>query len=48
MKKNILIVLILLLVGCKREDYYTCTLDINNTHQNYVLKAEYKVKSVIL
>lgn len=44
MKKTIFVfILIILLTGCGKQKYMSCTIDINNTDENYVLKGTYKV-----
>ena len=46
MKKYIFIVLLLILVlitGCKNKKYIECTINVNNTVQNYTLSGTYKI-----
>lgn len=42
-KKIIIIVFLLLLTGCKSEEYYTCTIDVDNYYENYNFSATYKI-----
>lgn len=47
MKKTIkifsFIFLILLLTGCGKEKYVTCTIDVDNTIENYQMTGTYKI-----
>ncbi len=37
------ILVVLLICGCGKEKYITCTKNINNTNENYTLSATYKI-----
>ena len=43
MKKIFSIAIILIICGCGKEKYITCTNEINNTLENYTLTATYKI-----
>lgn len=43
MKKIFMIICILFLTGCNKEEYFTCTINLYNETQEYKLKAVYKV-----
>jgi len=43
MKKIIIVMFTLLLVGCRKEQYTICNIDINNNVQNYKVTGEYKI-----
>lgn len=43
MKKIFIIICILLLTGCNKEEYFTCTTNLYNETQQYKLKAFYKI-----
>lgn len=43
MKKIFMIICILFLAGCNKEEYFTCTIDLYNETQQYKLKAFYKI-----
>ena len=45
MKKVIILVILILLTGCGKDKYTTCTIDFNNTTLNYSMSAEYKIYS---
>lgn len=38
-----LFILLVLVTGCNKEKYMTCTIDIKNSEQNYNLQATYKI-----
>lgn len=42
-KKIIVIMFILFLVGCSKNEYITCNIDINNEQQNYIMRGSYKI-----
>ena len=43
MKKVFLLLIVMLLSGCSKENYFTCEIDLENKIQEYHLKATYKV-----
>lgn len=43
MKRLIVFILLLLLTGCGKDKFVTCSLDINNKSENYTLSGEYKI-----
>lgn len=43
MKKIISLVFILFLVGCSKEDYITCNVEVDNNIQNYNMEGTYKI-----
>lgn len=43
MKKVFLLLIVILLSGCSKENYFTCKIDLENKIQEYQLNAVYKV-----
>jgi len=43
MKKIICFIFVLFLVGCSKEKYITCNIDVDNNIQNYNLTGVYKI-----
>ena len=43
MKKIILVLFILLIVGCGKKNYITCNVEVNNNIQNYTMNGSYKI-----
>ena len=43
MKKVVLLLIIVLLTGCSKDEYFTCKIDLNNEQMKYQLNAIYKV-----
>lgn len=43
MKKIILTIFVLFLVGCSKNEYITCNIDINNKIENYNMNGVYKI-----
>lgn len=43
MRKIICLILILFLVGCGRDKYITCDIEVENEVQNYTLTGQYKI-----
>ena len=43
MKKIILTIFVLFLVGCSKNEYITCNIDINNKVENYNMNGVYKI-----
>lgn len=43
MRKIISLVFILFLLGCSKEEYFTCKFDVNNKQMNYNFTGTYKI-----
>ena len=43
MKKIILLIFVLLLMGCSKKDYITCNVEVDNSIQNYSMIGTYKI-----
>lgn len=43
MKKIISLIFILFLVGCSKEEYITCNIEVDNDLQNYTMTGTYKI-----
>lgn len=43
MKKIILVILVLILTGCDKNDYITCKINVDNKVQNYNMDGTYKI-----
>jgi len=43
MKKIVILILALFLVGCSKEEMITCNIEVNNKLQNYTLEGTYNI-----
>ena len=43
MKKIILFIFTLFLVGCSKNEYITCNIDVDNKIENYNMNGVYKI-----
>lgn len=43
MKRIVLLLIVVLLTGCSKDEYFTCEIDLNNEQMEYHLNATYKV-----
>ena len=43
MKKIISFIFVLFLVGCSKQEYFTCNIEVNNKIDNYTLTGNYKI-----